>query len=48
MPAAGIHLVSTPIKHKYTLHKNLYKEKITRYKGATRRNITIPIWQLGN
>jgi hypothetical protein len=48
MPAADIHLVRTSIKHKYTSHKNLYKEKLTRYKRATRTDITIAIWQLGN
>lgn len=46
MPAAGIHLASTSIKHKYTSHKNLYKEKLTRYKHATRTDITIAIWHL--
>jgi hypothetical protein len=48
MPSAHIHLVSTLIKHKYTSHKNLHKEKLTRYKRATRRDITRAIWQLGN
>jgi len=38
MPSADIHLVSTLIKHKYTSHKNLYKEKLPRYKRATRRH----------
>jgi len=46
MPAAYINLVGTSIKHKYTSHKNLYKEKLTRYKHATWRDFTIAIWQL--
>lgn len=48
MPAADIHLVTTSIKHKYASHNNLYKEKLTRYKCATRTDITIAMWQLGN
>jgi len=48
MPSVDVHLVSTLIKHKYTSHKNLYKEKLTRYKYVTRRDTTIVIWQLGN
>jgi hypothetical protein len=48
MPAADIRLVSTAIKNKYTSNKNLYKEKLTRYKHATITDITTAIWQQGN